>query len=215
MRHRYYQRGCAAGNGTKVAKCGSSSANGLNRRDPRMGHETTRSPSRRRRVRADTSSRVAPVRSCTGPGNKGMIPMRKTVVALAVLSAIATFSAASTAGYSGKGKGGTSNAGATGTLSVNQPSPRYGDVVTFTAAVSGVPSNADLLVGLKCYQDSVWVYQLQRSLGSDFPLGGAGVSSGWTSGGATCTADLFYFTYTGRNESGTVTVAQTHFDVTP
>ncbi len=66
---------------------------------------------------------------------------------------------------------------------------------------------------MKCYQTDVWVYQLQEPLSYDFPLGGPGVSSPWTGGAAFCTAELFYFTYTGHTESGTVYVANTSFNV--
>ena len=145
-----------------------------------------------------------------------MGPMnRKWAIPVALLAIVTVLTGPALAGGNkgGGGKGGTNTAAPSGTLSVAPQNPNYGDAVTFSASVSGVPSNADLLVALKCYQDSVWVYQLQRSLSSDFPLGGAGVSSGWTGGAAYCTADLFYFTYTAHTESGTVYVAKTDFNV--
>jgi hypothetical protein len=137
--------------------------------------------------------------------------MRKWSWLLAPAIVIALAAAPAMAG-NGKGKGGGS-AAPSGVLSVDPGTPNYGDTVLFHANVSGVPSNADLLVALKCYQGNVWVYQLQEPLSSAFPLGGAGVSSPWTGGAAFCTADLFYFTYTAHTESGTVYVTKTTFNV--
>lgn len=51
---------------------------------------------------------------------------------------------------------------------------------------------------VKCYQDGVMVYAEARNIDESLLLGGGG--SAWlTAGGAaSCTADLFYFTYKGK-----------------
>jgi hypothetical protein len=141
---------------------------------------------------------------------RGML--KRIAVATMIAATLGVLALAPAMAKGGRG-GNSGSAAATGTLTVDQASPHYGDTVTFSASVNGVPSNADLLVGVKCYREGVWVYQLQESLGSGFPLGGAGVSSDWSGGAGYCDADLFYFTYSGHTESGVVHVSQTGFDV--
>ena len=133
-------------------------------------------------------------------------------LAPAIVIALAAMPAHASNGKGG-GKGGSGATPTASTFAVDQADPHYGDTVSFSATLTAVPSNATPLVGLKCYQNDVWVYQLQEALGSGFPLGGAGVSSAWTRGAASCTADLFYFTYTGKTETGAVYLKQTSFSV--
>ena len=139
--------------------------------------------------------------------------LKRFAVATMIAAALGVLALAPAMAKGAKG-GNSGSAAVSGTLTVDQSSPSYGDTVTFSASVAGVPSNAALLVGVKCYQGGVWVYQLQEALGSGFPLGGPGVSSDWGSGAAYCDADLFFFTYSGHAESGVVHVTQTGFNVT-
>jgi len=142
-----------------------------------------------------------------------MVPMRKMVVALAVLAALAAFS---TAGYSGKG-GGKGNgkdptaSGVGARIDVNQASPHYGDSVTFSTSYPA--TNETIVVGLKCFQNDVLKFQLVKAPDASFPLAGPDFSTEWTSGAAHCTADLMYYTYKAQILTGAVYLASTSFDV--
>jgi hypothetical protein len=74
--------------------------------------------------------------------------------------------------------------------------PSLGSTVAFDA---GYPKTVKTpRYAVKCFQDGVLVYAEARNVDESLLLGGG--SSTWlTSGGsATCTADLFYFTYKGK-----------------
>jgi len=81
-----------------------------------------------------------------------------------------------------------------GTSAASQPA--LGSVVAFNA---GYPTTVKTpRYAVKCYQDGLLVYAEARNIDESLLLGGGG--SAWlTSGGAaSCTADLFYFTYKGQ-----------------
>jgi len=123
--------------------------------------------------------------------------MRKTVVVLAVLAAMAAFS---TAGYSGKGNGkNTTSSMASSTITLNQdPSTlSLGSLVSFTTNAVGIPSNAQTLVDVSCSKGTTLVWAAADSPDHVFKLGGD--SSLWltTGGGASCVATLIAVTVKG------------------
>jgi hypothetical protein len=79
-------------------------------------------------------------------------------------------------------------------LAASQPS--LGSTVAFDA---GYPKTVKSpRIAVKCYQDGALAYAEARTVDGSFVLGGAG--SDWlrSGGAASCTADLFYFTYKGN-----------------
>jgi hypothetical protein len=130
---------------------------------------------------------------------------------VAVVAAVAL---AASPALAAKGGGGhTSSAVVSGTISLDQSSPHYGDTVTFTTSATGVSSSTVLRIGLICSQNGTDVYMLSGVVGTSFPLGGPNTSSAWNGGAASCTATLFYYTYQGQVQSGVVTLASTTFGV--
>src|SRR3954451_22425690 len=98
--------------------------------------------------------------------------MKKTVVALAVLAAIAAFS---TAGYSGKGNGKTPTSSMTGsTIALNQDPATLslGSLVSFTTNAVGIPANAQTLVDVTCSKTSALLWAPADSPDHVFKLGG-------------------------------------------
>ena len=146
--------------------------------------------------------------------------MKKTVVALAVLAAIATFS---TAGYSGKASkpssGGSSIAlasvlSADGTTRLAATmKPALGNRVTFATTVGSIAGWEYPMVDLECRQDGAIVFSQLDKPDAAFLLGGGG--SVWlnTGGPANCTADLDAY----GSKGGTWSVrllSETSFDAT-
>jgi len=131
---------------------------------------------------------------------------------LAALMAVVALSAPSFAksGGNGGGKGNTATGSAT-EFWINQSSPHYGDSVTFHAVYPA--TNQTMVVGLQCWQNNQLTFQLVQAPDSSFQLGGAHVSSDWTGGAAHCSASLMYYTYRGQILTGSVSIADTSFDV--
>ena len=140
-------------------------------------------------------------RATTAVGHTvGMIAQAALVVA--IVSALAL--AAATVTGKGPFGAGSALAGKTQTswISLAQSSggaaaqPSLGSQVAFDA---GYPTTVKTpRVAVKCYQDGTLVYAEARNVDESFQLGGAG--SDWlrSGGAASCTADLFYFTYKGQ-----------------
>ncbi len=104
---------------------------------------------------------------------------------------------------------------ATGTISVNQTNLHLGDYATFTSTFS--PKNLDskypggIRIQVLCYQNGELVYGQAGHYDLKFLLGGA--SSQWliNGGGASCVADLYYWSYNGGQKFNWV--ASTAFEV--
>ena len=81
----------------------------------------------------------------------------------------------------------------TGTFSLDQTAPRFGDSATFTAVTD---RTAYPYASVTCYQAGVRVLvdtkQLWSGAFNPQPVV-LGYTNGWTSGGADCSAELFYF----------------------
>ena len=162
----------------------------------------------------DTWTRVAPMRSGTGPETGGMVPMKKMVIALAVLASIAAFSAASTAGFSGKGNGGGKGGGGV-TLSSGLPiqlnqdpsTVALGSTVTFSYNVDARIKTPEITV--QCAQNGTNVYgDTQLAAGNSFILGSDFWSPWKVAGGAAnCIATVFYF----NTQDAVVTLGSTDF----
>ena len=138
-----------------------------------------------------------------------MAPMKKMVVALAVLAAIAAFS---TAGYSGKGggKGGGITSSSTPPIQLNQDpsSLSLGSTVTFSYNADSRIKYPEITVACEQNGTRVWG-DTQYATGNSFLLGGD-FWSPWkmSGGGASCTATLFYF----NNSDNVMTLGSTTFD---
>jgi hypothetical protein len=141
----------------------------------------------------------------------GGIGMKKIFLATATVAVFALLvSSPALAAKGGKGGGGV-QAVAAPAVTLDQPSPKYGDWVSFSATYPSMHEMA--LVWVSCSQGGQNVYQSGGSPGGWFVLGGVGVSSGWTGGAANCTATLYYNTYQGQVQTGSVTLATRTFDV--
>jgi hypothetical protein len=138
-----------------------------------------------------------------------MVPMRKMVVTLAVLAAIAAFS---TAGFSGKGggKGGGVQSSSTPPIQLNQDpaSLSLGSTVTFSYSADSRIKYPEITV--TCEQNGTRVWgDTQYAASNSFLLGGD-FWSPWkmTGGAASCTASLFFFS----NSDAVMTLGSTTFD---
>jgi hypothetical protein len=144
-----------------------------------------------------TSALDSGVRHVVGVGLQTLL-IAAIVAALAIAAATVTHSTPSGAGSAFAASrnqtswirlaGGSTSAAAT--------QPALGSVVAFEA---GYPTTVKTpRYAVKCYQDGALVYMEARNIDESLQLGGGG--SAWlTNGGAaSCTADLFYFTYRGQ-----------------
>ena len=133
--------------------------------------------------------------------------MRKLLVTAAILGMVAVIAGPATAGHwKGKGKGnGNQSAVAAGTIAVNQTDLHHGDAVTFSVTYSTDTAR----IWVRCWQAGEWVYQKTGSEWATFLLS----SATWTSGEATCTADLYHDVYQGQTLVAREWLAQTSFPV--
>jgi hypothetical protein len=83
--------------------------------------------------------------------------------------------------------------------------PHWGQDVTFTVSTT---ATTEPHVSLKCYQDTVLVYTTQTGYYATYPWPWTQImtleSGAWTSGGADCTATLYYFSGTDVVTLGTL-----------
>jgi hypothetical protein len=128
----------------------------------------------------------------------------QTVLVAAIVAALAIAAATVTRGApSGAGSAFAASRNQTSWISLAGGStlaaatqPALGSVVAFDA---GYPTTVKTpRYAVKCYQDGTLVYAEARNIDESLLLGGGG--SDWlrSGGAATCTADLFYFTYKGQ-----------------
>ena len=146
--------------------------------------------------------------------------MRKMVVALAVLAAIATFS---TAGYSGKALKPTSGSSSIALDSVlaadgtarlaGTAQPSLGNRVTFKTSVGSLAGWEYPMVVVSCYQSGKMVWSTADDPSAAFLLGGT--NSDWAIGGgsAACTATLAAYGWH-RGIESIRSLADTSFDAT-
>lgn len=85
--------------------------------------------------------------------------------------------------------------------------PHWGNQVTFTVSTT---ATTEPDVSLKCFQSGVLVYGAQTGYYASYPWPWTQVmtlsSGAWTSGGANCTAELYYFSGTKVVSLGTISV---------
>jgi hypothetical protein len=136
--------------------------------------------------------------------------MRKIALMLLVVGVLAAATVPALAARGGKGKPSPVEAVAA-TITLDQTDPHYGDVVSFTA--SHEPIRQAVSIWLHCNQSGTAVYQHVGLASDSVPLGGAGVSSGWASGAASCVAELYYYVTKGQTQTELVMLASTSFDV--
>jgi hypothetical protein len=82
------------------------------------------------------------------------------------------------------------------------PSPKHGDTVTFATNAGSLAGWQWPMVYLSCSQNGSAVWGVLDSPGATFTVGGG--SSGWTSGDATCRADLYAYGSKGGVETITL-----------
>jgi len=75
--------------------------------------------------------------------------------------------------------------------------PHLGGIIDFATVAPKVPGNTVVRIQVICYQDGALVYGEAYNVGTPFLLGG-----GWSrwlenGGPASCTADLYYWSYSG------------------
>jgi hypothetical protein len=92
---------------------------------------------------------------------------------------------------------------------LDQASPHYGEEVTFTSTHPDLRQT--LRVRVLCRRDGELVYQYASDPAARFHLW----SMAWQGGAADCAADLYYFTYKGKTQTGVVYLARTEFAVSP
>jgi hypothetical protein len=145
--------------------------------------------------------------------------MKKTVVALAVLAAIAAFS---TAGYSGKASkpsSGTSSItldsvlSGDGTAKLADTKPALGNRVTFATTVGSLAGWEYPMVVVSCYQSGAMVWSTANDPGASFLLGGTNSTWAVNGGPATCSATLAAYGWH-RGIESIRSLADTSFDAT-
>ena len=105
----------------------------------------------------------------------------------------------------------------TGTITLDQPAPAYGDTVTFTTTYDSRLSHGNNGVHIRvvCEQDGVIVYDWTRGTSQTFTLAAEalpGVIVGtWSRGAADCEARLEYYK---SSDGSTTLLASTTFHVT-
>jgi hypothetical protein len=132
--------------------------------------------------------------------------MRRILITTAVIAAIALMIAPARAGKGGKGR--PSEAGSGPSITLNEPDPSLGDLVSFS--VEGVETR-DLRIEVMCYQGAELGYMETGPYDNRFELGGG--SSVWRSNGgdADCVANAFHYTYAGKVQTGIEVHATTTF----
>ncbi len=151
---------------------------------------------------------------------RGMVPMRKMVVALAVLAAIAAFS---TAGYNSKASKPSSGISsialdsvitADGTAKLAATvKPALGNRVTFATTVGSLAGWEYPMVVVSCYQSGKMVWSTVDDPGAAFLLGGANSDWALSGGSAACTATLAAYGWH-RGIESIRPMADTSFDAT-
>lgn len=138
--------------------------------------------------------------------------MKRRIACALVLAAGLTIAVAPALAGKGGSGGGTSTL-ATGLLVPNNPSPHYGDTISFTATFSGLKSAPE--VRLLCSQNGQNVYSSAQVGDGTSPWSPSFTLSGgaWLGGSATCFADLYYYTWQGKTETGVVYLGHVDFNV--
>jgi hypothetical protein len=161
----------------------------------------------------------SPGSGLVGRENRGKLSMKKTVVALAVLAAIATFS---TAGYSGKASkpssGGSSIAldsvlSGDGTAKLAGTKPALGNRVTFASTVGSLAGWEYPMVVVSCYQSGKMVWATIDDPSASFLLGGTNSDWAVNGGAAACTGELAAYGWH-RGIESIRSLATTSFDAT-
>ena len=107
----------------------------------------------------------------------------------------------------------------TSTITLNESNPKRGDTISLILT-SGIKPAGNITVNTRvlCFQSEKIIYQYAQWLpkGTDvnswlpkFTL----TDALWTSGSASCIADLYYYTWKGQVETGIVYLAHTTFNV--
>ena len=128
------------------------------------------------------------------------------LAALLLTAVVSPESALAGAGGNGNGARG-GDAGST--IVLDQTDPHFGDQVTFTISTSV----AKPWVRARCYQGGSLVYEQWHGMYPDYlwdPVFTLGPTPSWTSGGASCMADML-----DRSRRKDVVLASTTFDVLP
>lgn len=152
---------------------------------------------------------------------EGRSTVRKAVVLVTMLGAVAALAGSANAGSLPAAGSGTISVGSIDgqTMTAATVVPRYQSKVAFTT--SGTARLKNPRVWVACYQSGVRVYAEGGSPSSAFKLGGD--MSQWVlngGGDATCTADLYYILnakgtgeWTGKGaQGGNISLAKTGFD---
>lgn len=97
-------------------------------------------------------------------------------------------------------------------ISLDQENPSYSDVVTFTVETGELPPKSLPLVRLLGYQGDAMVYQYSGVADTvSFYLGAPSIDFHQPT---EFVADLYYYTYKGKRQTGVVYLASTEFTVT-
>ena len=84
---------------------------------------------------------------------------------------------------------------AVASITIDQPTPALGDVVTFTYETGPLEPSQDPRIQVECYQAGVLVWAHSAPAGEPVLLGG-NMSDWFLIGGpASCAADLYYWTF--------------------
>jgi hypothetical protein len=138
--------------------------------------------------------------------------MKRRIAYGLVLIASLTIAVAPALAGKGGGGGGTTSA-ATGSLVPNNPSPHFGDTISFTATFGALRSSPEVRV--LCSQNGQSVYSSAQFGDGSSPWSPSFTLSGgnWLGGSASCFADLYYYTWQGKTETGVVYLAHVDFEV--
>ena len=132
--------------------------------------------------------------------------MRKTFIALALVTVVAIVAGPATAGGNGRG-GGKPAGGGGGTISLvllnsTDGSAHWGQQVTFDVSTSATTKPS---VTLTCWQGSAEAYRSSAGFYPEYPWQWAQTftlqSAVWSGGDADCTATLYYVDRRGRTQT--------------
>ena len=137
--------------------------------------------------------------------------MRKTFIALALVTVVAIVAGPATAGGRG-GKGGGKPSGGGGTISLvlldsTDGLAHHGQHVTFNVSTTATDRP---FVSLNCYQDGVWVYAASKGFFPDYPWSqNFTLSNDWFTSEGDCSARLYMM----KDGSRSTTLATLDFHV--
>jgi hypothetical protein len=142
-------------------------------------------------------------------GDEGF--MRKTFIALALVTVVALVAGPATAGGRGGGKGkpGSGGSSSLSLVLVNSTDglPHHGQDVTFNVSTT---STDRPFVSLNCYQDGVWVYAASAGFFPDYPWSqNFTLSNDWFTSAGDCKVRL----YMTKDGSRSTTLATLDFHV--